>query len=67
MIKATMHNMKKYEQRGLFIGCPVCGVECSATPGDYWDRKDENFECCGEPSGLFLKRTLWVRPSMAPK
>lgn len=38
-----------------FLYCDNCGQECSANAGDYWDRKDEVFECCGESMRLVRK------------
>lgn len=36
MILATVENMRRYANRGVFAYSPGTGERCSATPGDYF-------------------------------
>lgn len=43
-----------------FLYCDICGNECSANAGDYWNfAKDYKFICCGESMKLVIKHTVY--------
>lgn len=45
-----------------FLFCPECNAEFSATHGDYFSaHPDRVIMCCGVPSYLMTKKTVYTR------
>ena len=47
--------------------CDVCGMECSANAGDYWNVEPERvFRHDGRPLCLVTKHTVYRRAKLTP-